>query len=73
MDYDRCILAGASDQSAAFGKIKQTDFGRKNVPVAELKTLSFDEPIWFLNLEASDVRRPGMLEIAEIMDAKLVN
>ena len=58
---------------ALLGRIKQVDFSHKTVPVAKLKALSFDEPVWFLNLEGSDISRADLNQMPDILDARRVH
>ncbi len=58
---------------ALLGRIRQVDFGNKPVPVTELFELSFEEPIWFLNLEGSEISLAALNRMPEILDAKIVH
>ena len=58
---------------AFLGRIKQVDFRHKLVPIIELKSLSFDEPFWFLDLESCDLSPDQLNQIPEFMDVTLVN
>jgi hypothetical protein len=78
LDYDESyrFLPGWLKEEldwAVLGRIKQVDFGHKTVPVMQLRTLSFDEPVWFLNLEGSDISRGDLNQMTDTIDAKIVS